>query len=175
MNLLKMAEEQPSQNQCIFCSIISKQVPSYIVYEDDKVIGILDINPVTKGHILLMPKEHIPIFPVMPNDFLISMSKAIQLISQVMLSSLKATGTNVFIANGEVAGQRASHTMVHIVPRYNDDGMIAFHINEVKANEKETERVKEMFVAKLEELSQKSQKKESSLEKQLTEKFETKN
>jgi len=155
------------QQQCLFCGIAHKQAPSYTIYEDDKVIAVLDINPLTSGHVLLFPKEHYPVFQAIPQDVMDHMSKAIRLISNTMLKSLKATGTNIFNANGVAAGQKAPHVIIHIVPRYDSDGINTFFIPTLEYNKEKLEKLRAVFVDKLKQLQQP----QSDLESQLTEKF----
>src|SRR3989344_7642914 len=101
------------KKQCIFCHIISGKVQSKNVYEDEKVIAVLDINPANPGHILLMPKEHYVVMPQMPEDDIGYIFMVAKALSHALLQALKAGGTNIFVANGLAAGQRAQHFMVH--------------------------------------------------------------
>lgn len=123
----KMSPEELKEfqkQQCIFCQIIAGKVPSKKIFEDDKTIAILDINPAAQGHILLLPKEHYAIMPqVLETEIghLFSISKKL---SQAMLRGLKVSGTNLFIANGFAAGQKAQHFMIHIIPRKEGDGIL---------------------------------------------------
>lgn len=122
--LKSMSPEELAEFQkqnCIFCQIISGKVPAKKVYEDDKVLAALDINPASKGHMLLMPKEHYPIMPIVPPDVLAHMFVVAKKLSKAVLKGLKATGVSIFIANGGVAGQRAQHFMIHLIPRYEAD------------------------------------------------------
>lgn len=111
------------KQQCIFCQIITGKIPSKKVYDDDLCQAILDVNPAAKGHLLLLPKEHYAIMPQIPEKvigYLFTVSKNL---SQIMLKVLKVSGTNIFIANGPAAGQRAQHFLIHIIPRLESDGV----------------------------------------------------
>ena len=112
------------KQQCIFCQIISEKVPSKKVYEDNKCVAILDINPAVKGHLLLIPKEHYAIMPQVPEEILEHLFLVSRTISQILLKSMRVQGTNIFIANGLAAGQKAQHFMVHLIPRKEGDGII---------------------------------------------------
>jgi len=112
------------KQQCIFCQIISGKVPSKKIYEDDLSIAILDINPATKGHVLLIPKEHYSIMPQLPDNVLGHLNVVARDISQAMLRGIGASGTNIFVANGLVAGQRAQHFMIHVIPRKDGDKLL---------------------------------------------------
>jgi len=111
------------KKQCIFCQIISGKVASRKIYEDDICVGVLDINPANPGHVLLMPKEHYQIMPMIPDEELAHLSMAAKALSHAMLKALKAQGTDIFIANGIAAGQRAQHFMMHVIPRKEGDNL----------------------------------------------------
>ncbi len=109
------------KQQCIFCQIISGKIPSKKVFEDEKTIAILDINPARKGHLLLFPKEHYAIMPQIPDKEIAHIFQVSKKLSQVLLRSLKVNGTTIFVANGLAAGQRSQHFMLHIIPRKEGD------------------------------------------------------
>ncbi len=134
-----MVDEQDIRQQCIFCQIIDSKIPSKKVFEDEKVVAILDINPATAGHVLIMPKEHFSIMPQLDDDILKSIFSAAKKISNAMLKSMQAQGTTIFIANGLAAGQRAQHFMIHVIPRFHEDGFPEIPKN--KAAEKELDEV----------------------------------
>ncbi len=125
-DLKKMSPEQIAELQkqnCIFCHIVSGRVSSKKIYEDDKCLAILDINPANPGHILLMPKEHYQIMPLIPEELINHLFVISKHLSQAQLRALKAQGTTIMVANGLVAGQRAPHFMMHIIPRKEGDGV----------------------------------------------------
>jgi histidine triad (HIT) family protein len=110
-------------NDCLFCKIIAKQLPSASVYEDDDVYAFLDIHPVNPGHVLIVPKQHV-------DDFLSSdpamLSKLIQATQKIARAVVAATGTigfNLEENNGAIAGQMIRHLHLHIIPRRADDGL----------------------------------------------------
>jgi len=109
------------KKQCIFCQIVDGKVASKKIYEDDICLAILDINPANPGHILLMTKEHYQIMPMIPDDELAHLLMVSKALSHAMLKALKAEGTDIFIANGTAAGQRAQHFMLHVIPRKKGD------------------------------------------------------
>jgi len=111
------------KQQCIFCQIVAGKVSSRKVYEDNICIAILDINPANPGHLLVLPKEHYPIMPIIPEEELKHIGKVVKYISRCLLKTMKADGTSIFIANGIAAGQRAQHFMIHIIPRKQNDGI----------------------------------------------------
>ncbi|MBD3249598.1 HIT domain-containing protein [Candidatus Woesearchaeota archaeon] len=136
------------KKQCIFCQIISGKVQSKKIYEDEHCLAVLDINPAAPGHILLMPKEHYPIMPLIPEDVLAHISAVAKELSGAMLNALKVEGINLFIANGASAGQRAQHFMLHIIPRKTDD-KIPMDVPQKKISPEELQPIKEKLQSKL--------------------------
>ncbi|MFT4303524.1 MAG: HIT family protein [Candidatus Woesearchaeota archaeon] len=126
------AQLEEAKKQCPFCKIIKGEIPADKVYSDDKIHGILDINPWVNGHVLLMPKEHYPILPyVQPDDFkhlFGKLPKFVKAINKAMLS----TGANVVIANGAVAGQQSPHFLVHVLPRESGDKLNLYAFDKKK-------------------------------------------
>jgi histidine triad (HIT) family protein len=123
------------KDNCIFCKIISKEIPSKIVHEDEDVLAILDINPASNGHVLILPKKHYIIMPQIPKREIEHIFIAAKKMSLSLLKGLAVQGTTTFVANGSVAGQKSPHFMVHIIPRIENDGL--FRIP--KSHAKETE------------------------------------
>ncbi|MGC9310767.1 MAG: HIT domain-containing protein [Candidatus Aenigmatarchaeota archaeon] len=101
---------------CPFCKIVKGEIPSKKVYEEDKLVAALDINPKSPGHTLLMPKEHYPILPVLPADVFCELFAAAKKLSVACSKAVDANFSNIFIANGAAAGQQSQHFMVHIIP-----------------------------------------------------------
>jgi histidine triad (HIT) family protein len=111
------------KQQCIFCHLVQKKIPSKIIYEDEKVVAILDKNPAKEGHILLLPKEHFMIMPQVPEELLGHLFQVAQRLSQAQLKAFNAQGITILVANGPAAGQRAQHFMAHLIPRHENDGL----------------------------------------------------
>ncbi|MBW2970128.1 HIT domain-containing protein [Candidatus Woesearchaeota archaeon] len=111
------------QQQCVFCHIASGKIPAKKVYEDAKVTAVLDINPASPGHILVIPKEHVAVMPQMSDELVGHLGMISKQLSHALIRALKAEGTSVFVANGVAAGQRAPHFLLHIIPRSPDDGV----------------------------------------------------
>ena len=114
------AYEQQKSN-CIFCKIIKGDIPSNKIHEDKNFVAILDINPASKGHVLIVPKEHLVIMPQMNPTLVGSLGVFIKNISTKIIKNLGTSGTSIFIANGAVAGQRSPHFIAHIIPREEGD------------------------------------------------------
>ena len=136
------------KQQCIFCHIIEGKVPSKKVYEDDKCLAILDINPANIGHILLLPKEHYMIMPQVPEEIMAHLAIISKQLSNACLKSFQCQGTNIFVANGLVAGQKAQHFMVHIIPRFDSDDL-NFNLPENKLTDDQTKQIKDMLRQKV--------------------------
>jgi len=109
--------------ECIFCKIIEGELPCYKVYEDKRVLAFLDINPVNKGHVLVIPKEHyLNMFDVAP-DLLKDLVVISQKLAKVLTEALGVKGYNFTVNNGKVAGQVIDHLHMHIIPRYEGDNL----------------------------------------------------
>ena len=108
---------------CIFCKIIKDEIPSFKVFENDKVFCFFDINPLTKGHTLVISKTHYKdIFEIPESDLKEIISTAKNL-SEKIKKALGADGVNLVNASGETAEQSVFHFHLHIVPRYKNDGL----------------------------------------------------
>ena len=100
----------------LFDKIINKEISSDILYEDDKVIAIMDINPKRKGHFLVIPKEHSTnLIDISDDDYLYAMKIARKLAKE-MMTKLNVSGFNLIVNNGLDAGQEVFHTHIHIIP-----------------------------------------------------------
>ena len=108
---------------CIFCEIISNNIPSSKIHEDQICIAILDIQPVNTGHVLIIPKEHHKLIIDYSEEILTHIFIIAQKINQALRKTeIKCEGVNYFLADGETAGQEVFHTHLHVFPRYHDDG-----------------------------------------------------
>jgi len=136
------------KKQCIFCQIIAGKIQAKKVYEDERVLAILDINPANPGHVLLLTKEHYSIMPQIPDDEVSYVFMVVKAISNAMLRSIDAQGANIIVANGIAAGQRAQHFMAHIIPRKENDG-ISFALPQKTLDEKEIGAVGDKLIAAL--------------------------
>lgn len=117
---------------CIFCKIVSGEIPSYKVYEDDNFLAFLDISQATYGHTLVVPKKHYANLLEMPNELLSKMFIIVKNISEKLTKTTQCEGFNILNNNGEAAGQTIHHFHVHIIPRYSNDNLeINFHENKL--------------------------------------------
>jgi len=160
------------KKQCIFCQIVSGKVQSKKVFEDKESIGILDINPANPGHILLMPKEHYSIMPQIPEEDIVHLFMLSKSLSNAMLRALEVQGTNIIVANGVAAGQRAQHFMIHIIPRKENDGL-KFELPQKENKLEDLEKIKEKLVENLgSKVEDKEAPKKFEMPKQVEAEFE---
>ena len=104
---------------CIFCKIISKEIPAKILYEDDDTISFLDAFPITKGHTLVIPKKHFPQIQDMPENV---NQKLFDTVHKIIPKTDSVKGsTLVLIHNGKESGQEIMHVHIHLIPRGLDD------------------------------------------------------
>ncbi len=103
---------------CIFCKIIKGEIPCYKVYEDKNVLAFLDIKPATKGHTLVIPKKHFKTIYETDDKSLTSLVLAIKKLAPKIQEALNARGIHLV-----VAGEDVPHTHVHIIPRFENDGI----------------------------------------------------
>lgn len=109
-------------DNCIFCKIANGDIPSKALYEDDDFKVILDLGPATKGHALILPKNHYANIYKLPDE---AASKAMLLAKKMtirMTEKLNCDGFNLVQNNGEDAGQTVFHFHLHLIPRYKNDG-----------------------------------------------------
>ena len=108
-------------SDCIFCMIAGGEIPSNTIYEDDDFRVILDNGPATKGHALVLPKQHYANLFEIPEETLAGAAKVAKKVASNMKEKLGCDGLNLVQNNGEVAGQTVMHFHLHIIPRYKDD------------------------------------------------------
>ena len=108
---------------CIFCEIIKGTIPSSIVFEDELCVAIMDIKPVNKGHVLIIPKEHKQFVSEYSDE---TASRVFCIANKINTAIRKTTirceGINYFLADGEIAFQEVFHCHLHCFPRYRNDG-----------------------------------------------------
>lgn len=107
---------------CIFCSIVSGDIPSRTVYEDEDVLAFLDANPLAAGHTLVIPKNHHERMDDLPPDLAsVVLDTLYRFVPQVE-NAVDADGTTIAFNNGPAAGQEVPHIHGHIIPRFENDG-----------------------------------------------------
>ncbi|MBU6390122.1 HIT family protein [Patescibacteria group bacterium] len=117
---------------CIFCKIVRGELPASKVYEDDNVLGFLDIKPVNPGHALVIPKKHFESIHDTPDELVGKMAVASKKIAGVIQNELGAKGVNIGMNNGAAAGQMVFHAHIHVMPRYGKDSFKLWNGGEYK-------------------------------------------
>lgn len=125
-------------NNCIFCKLASGEIPTATLYEDEEFRVILDANPASKGHALIIPKEHYANLYELEDSLA---GKAMILAKKMivkMTDVLGCDGYNLVQNNGECAGQTVFHFHLHLIPRYKDDGVgLGWKLNELTEADRE--------------------------------------
>ncbi len=108
---------------CAFCKIVSGEFESSKIYEDEFLFAFMDIQPVNKGHILIIPKKHVELIADLDDETSAKMFVIAGKINKALRKSeLRLEGLNYFLADGESAGQEVFHTHLHLIPRFKGDG-----------------------------------------------------
>ncbi len=110
------------KEDCIFCKIANGEIPSKTLYEDESFRVILDLSPATKGHALILPKEHAANLYELPDEDATKVLMVAKKIATMMKEKLVCDGLNLVQNNGEAAGQTVHHFHMHVIPRYIADG-----------------------------------------------------
>lgn len=125
-------------DNCIFCKIANGDISSKAIYEDDLFKVILDLGPATRGHALILPKDHAKNLFELPDDTAKQILVLAKKLGNQMVEKLNADGLNIIQNNGEAAGQTVNHFHLHLIPRYEDDGQhILWEPKEVSQEELE--------------------------------------
>jgi histidine triad (HIT) family protein len=107
---------------CVFCKIRDGQIPSAKIYEDERTLAIMDINPINSGHCLVITKAHAPtIWDAQPADLQAAITAA-QKVARALRDTVKPDGLNMLQANGPAAFQSVPHYHLHLIPRWENDG-----------------------------------------------------
>lgn len=110
------------QDDCIFCQIVAGDIPSHTVYEDDETFAFLDVNPVSDGHTLVIPKTHEEHITGLSEDTSAALFRTVNKVAKAVENAVEPAGMNLLQNNGDAAGQEIGHVHVHIIPRYAEDG-----------------------------------------------------
>ncbi len=107
---------------CLFCRIVRGEIPAVRIFEDDATLAFLDINPIVKGHTLVIPKAHFDPLMNTPDDVLARVIRTVRLVARAHVAGLRAEGVNLHQSNGSPAGQVIPHLHFHVIPRFAHDG-----------------------------------------------------
>ena len=113
-------------SDCIFCRIVSGEIPSRKIYEDEDILAFLDIQPISRGHLLVIPKEHCDDLSGLPDRLISPLFLTVRRLSAAVTKALKADGMNVITNKGFAAGQLIFHAHVHVIPRFTGDGLTSW-------------------------------------------------
>jgi histidine triad (HIT) family protein len=108
---------------CVFCRILKGEIPAQKIFEDGKVFAILDINPVSWGHTLVIPKDHFETWTDLPVDVVSALALASQAVARGLLKATGAPGFNLLMNNHRCSGQAIPHAHYHVIPRKPDDAV----------------------------------------------------
>ncbi len=108
---------------CIFCNIITGEIPATRIYEDADTLAFLDIHPNTKGHTLIIPKVHVRDVREADTEQFLAVMKTVQKVAPAILAATGAQGFNLTTNTGRAAGQVIMHWHMHLIPRHDNDGL----------------------------------------------------
>ncbi len=111
-------------DDCVFCAIIAGRVAAHFVLQDEQTVAFLDARPVFKGHVLVMPRPHVPTLADLPDGLLEPLFSRVRAISAALPGALGAQGS--FVGLNNVVSQSVPHLHVHVVPRTRGDGLRGF-------------------------------------------------
>ena len=111
----------PADPDCLFCKIVAGDLPATRVHEDERTIAFMDINPATRGHLLVVPREHTEDLHAIDPDDLTACALVAQRLAERVRERLGADGVNLLNAAGAAAWQTVFHFHLHVIPRYEGD------------------------------------------------------
>ena len=104
--------------RCVFCRIAKGEAPAYVVYRSETTIAFLDILPLTRGHTLVIPKNHYRDLFEAPDEVLYELIRSVKVVAKALLKALEADGVRIVQNNGSAAGQEIFHLHFHVIPFY---------------------------------------------------------
>jgi histidine triad (HIT) family protein len=108
---------------CIFCKILANESPASFVYRNESVAAFLDIRPINRGHLLVVPSVHAATLSDLPEPIAKDMMTVAQRLADALRKAIsRCDGVNLFLADGAAAGQEIPHVHLHVIPRHRDDG-----------------------------------------------------
>ena len=109
-------------SDCIFCSIVRGEAPASFTHQDDTVVAFMDIQPITHGHMLVVPRVHAELMDDVDETVALRAFRVARRMASLARRTLGATGANLLVMDGEVAFQDVPHFHIHVIPRYPGDG-----------------------------------------------------
>jgi histidine triad (HIT) family protein len=134
-------------DDCTFCRIIRREIPSSIVFEDKKVLAFLDIYPISHGHVIIIPKSHYQTIEDIPDDELTHLIIKVKMIAHRIHHKLNCDGFNIMQNNFKAAGQVIKHVHFHIIPRKEKDMKFSVHIPKEQISQEELEKIRKLITS----------------------------
>ena len=134
------------KDDCIFCKIAAGEIPSRKIYEDSDLIAIMDLNPTSKGHSLIIPKEHCTNIYDIDEDIAAKVMKTAKKLATKMTVALNCDGFNLLQNNGETAGQTMFHFHMHLIPRYKDEDNNMLKFTSVSFSDEEMDAIRDQII-----------------------------
>ena len=128
-------------DNCVFCKIIKGQIPSSKIYEDDYSLAFLDIGPFTKGHSIVVPKNHYVNLLDFPEDEMKNYFSALKKVTTKIKVNLEADGVNIMQNNFKAAGQVVNHLHFHVIPRWKNDRAFPIRVKKLELSEEELSEI----------------------------------
>lgn len=134
------------KDDCIFCKIAAGEIPSRKIYEDNDLIAIMDLSPTSKGHSLIIPKEHYTNIYDIDEEIAGKVMKTAKKLATKMTVALNCDGLNLLQNNGETAGQTMFHFHMHLIPRYKDADNNMLKFTSVSFSDEEMDAIREQII-----------------------------
>ena len=134
------------KDDCIFCKIAAGEIPSRKIYEDSDLIAIMDLNPTSKGHSLIIPKEHCTNIYDIDEDIAAKVMKTAKKLATKMTVALTCDGFNLLQNNGETAGQTMFHFHMHLIPRNKDADNNMLKFTSVSFSDEEMDSIRDQII-----------------------------
>ena len=126
---------------CVFCRIVSGNIPSYEIWRDEWTLAFLDIGPLAPGHLLVIPQAHYATMDEVPDEVAQALGVVLPRMTRAVLRATQAPGVNLLQNNGRCAGQEVEHVHIHLIPRTEGDGLgYRWHPQEYAAGKAEAMR-----------------------------------
>lgn len=112
-----------STDACVFCKIVAGEAPASMVYEGEHIAAFMDIHPVNRGHVLVVPRSHVAQLASLDEELGGDLFQAgMHVAAAIRRADLRCEGINFFLADGSAAGQEVFHVHLHVIPRFSGDG-----------------------------------------------------
>lgn len=134
------------KDDCIFCKIAAGEIPSRKIYEDKDLIAIMDLSPTSKGHSLIVPKEHYTNIYDIDEEIAGKVMKTAKKLATKMTVALNCDGFNLLQNNGETAGQTMFHFHMHLIPRYKDADNNMLKFTSVSFSDEEMDAIRDQII-----------------------------